>query len=163
TFLNSAKEFMVIGVLKERAPETRVSLIPEVVAALVKMNVPVWIESGAGGNAYYSDAAYAGAGGIVKEGYEIRGHSHIPLVIHADDRVNDIKRGMVIMGVYQPLFYPQLMHQFAMRGYTVFSLDTIPRTTRAQSMDVLSSQANIAGYKAVLLAAMEYSRYLPML
>jgi NAD(P) transhydrogenase subunit alpha len=66
------------------------------------------------------------------------------------------------MGVYQPLFNHALMRQLAAAQQTVFSLDTIPRTTRAQSMDVLSSQANIAGYKAVLLAAMQYSRYFPM-
>jgi NAD(P) transhydrogenase subunit alpha len=68
----------------------------------------------------------------------------------------------VILGVYQPLFNGAQMREWAGRGWTVFSLDTIPRTTRAQSMDVLSSQANIAGYKAVLLAAMSYSRYFPM-
>jgi NAD(P) transhydrogenase subunit alpha len=66
------------------------------------------------------------------------------------------------MGVYQPLFNGSLMQRWADKGYSVFSLDTIPRTTRAQSMDVLSSQANIAGYKAVLLAATQYCRYFPM-
>ena len=71
--------------------------------------------------------------------------------------------GAVIMGIYQPLFSPALMQQWAEKGYTVFSLDTIPRTTRAQSMDVLSSQANIAGYKAVLQAASIYPKYFPML
>jgi NAD(P) transhydrogenase subunit alpha len=76
--------------------------------------------------------------------------------------VGEIKAGAVIMGIYQPLFSPGLMQQWADKGYTVFSLDTIPRTTRAQSMDVLSSQANIAGYKAVLLAASSYCRYFPM-
>jgi NAD(P) transhydrogenase subunit alpha len=72
------------------------------------------------------------------------------------------KQNAVVLGVFNPLFQSQLMQQWAAKGYTVFSLDTIPRTTRAQAMDVLSSQANIAGYKAVLLAATEYCRYFPM-
>jgi len=73
-----------------------------------------------------------------------------------------IPPGKVLIGVFQPLYNTQLVEQWASRGFTIFSLDAIPRTTRAQSMDVLSSQANIAGYKAVLLAAYTYSRYFPM-
>jgi NAD(P) transhydrogenase subunit alpha len=83
------------------------------------------------------------------------------LTIQASN-VGDVKSGAVLMGIFQPLFNPAQMQAWASKGYTVFSLDTIPRTTRAQSMDVLSSQANIAGYKAVLLAASEYCRYFPM-
>ena len=152
---------MVIGVLKEQAPETRVSLVPEVVSALVKMSVVVWIEAGAGDTSFYSDKLYTDAGAVIKTGQEIRTGADIVLVIQAGT-VGTVKQGAVIMGVYQPLFNPGLMQQWAASGYTVFSLDTIPRTTRAQSMDVLSSQANIAGYKAVLLAAFQYSRYFPM-
>ena len=152
---------MVIGVLKEQAPETRVSLVPEVVSALVKMSVVVWIEAGAGDTSFYSDKLYTDAGAAIKTGQEIRTGADIVLVIQAGT-VGTVKQGAVIMGVYQPLFNPGLMQQWAASGYTVFSLDTIPRTTRAQSMDVLSSQANIAGYKAVLLAAFQYSRYFPM-
>jgi NAD(P) transhydrogenase subunit alpha len=153
--------FMIIGVLKEHAPETRVSLVPEVVAALVKMNVTVWIEHGAGTTAFYSDQAYTDAGAAIKTADNIRGEADIVLTITMSN-VGDVKQGAVIMGVYQPLFNPRHMQQWADKGYTTFSLDTIPRTTRAQSMDVLSSQANIAGYKAVLLAATSYSRYFPM-
>ena len=152
---------MIIGVLKEHAPETRVSLVPEVVAALVKMNVTVWIEQGAGVTSFYSDQLYTDAGGIIKDAQGIRSTADIILTIQASN-VGDAKAGAVLMGIYQPLFNAELMQQWAEKGYTVFSLDTIPRTTRAQSMDVLSSQANIAGYKAVLLAAMSYSRYFPM-
>jgi NAD(P) transhydrogenase subunit alpha len=72
------------------------------------------------------------------------------------------RKGAVLIGAFQPLFDPQLMQQWATGGLTVFSLDMLPRTTRAQSMDILSSQANIAGYKAVLLAANLYPRYFPM-
>ena len=152
---------MIIGVLKEQSPETRVSLVPEVVAALVKMNVTVWVENGAGGTAFYSDQSYTDAGAVIKDAQQIRSEADIVLTISMSN-AGDVKPGAVLMGVYQPLFNPRHMQQWADKGYTVFSLDTIPRTTRAQSMDVLSSQANIAGYKAVLLAAMSYSRYFPM-
>ncbi len=152
---------MIIGVLKERAPETRVSLVPEVVAALVKMNVSVWVEQGAGEAAFYSDTAYTDAGAQIKDASSIQSGADLVLAINAEN-ISGLKPGGSMLGVYQPLFNGSLMQQWAEKGYTTFSLDTIPRTTRAQSMDVLSSQANIAGYKAVLLAATEYSRYFPM-
>lgn len=152
---------MIIGVLKEQAPETRVSLVPEVVAAFVKMNVTVWVEHGAGATSFFGDDLYTAAGAVIKDGGEIRASADILLTISAGN-VGNAKSGAVLMGVYQPLFNPGIMEQWAQKGYTVFSLDTIPRTTRAQSMDVLSSQANIAGYKAVLMAAFQYCRYFPM-
>lgn len=152
---------MIIGVLKEHAPETRVSLVPEVVAALVKMNVTVWVEQGAGLTSFYSDQAYTDAGAAIKDAQEVRSLADILLTIQAAN-VGDVKAGAVLMGIYQPLFNTHHMQLWADKGYTVFSLDTIPRTSRAQSMDVLSSQANIAGYKAVLLAASQYCRYFPM-
>ena len=152
---------MIAGVLKEHAPETRVTLVPEVVAALVKLGVTVWIEQGAGLTAFYSDKAYTDAGAEIKSAQDIRSGADMVLTIQASN-VGEVKSGAVIMGIYQPLFAPSLMKQWAEKGYTVFSLDTIPRSTRAQSMDVLSSQANIAGYKAVLLAASSYCRYFPM-
>ncbi len=152
---------MIIGVLKEQAPETRVSLVPEVVAALVKMNVTVWVEQGAGANAFYNDKSYTDAGAEIKQAQDINSSADMVLSMQAANAGN-AKAGAVLVGIYQPLFNPGLMQKWADNGYTVFSMDTIPRTTRAQSMDVLSSQANIAGYKAVLLAAMQYSRYFPM-
>ena len=153
---------MVIGVLKERAPETRVSLVPEVVAALVMMNVTVWVESGAGNNAFHNDKAYTDAGAHIKDSASIQSGADLVLSMNAENLSDSLKAGANVLGVYQPLFNASLMQRWAEKGYTVFSLDTIPRTTRAQAMDVLSSQANIAGYKAVLLAATEYSRYFPM-
>ncbi len=152
---------MIIGVLKEQAPETRVSLVPEVVAALVKMNVTVWVEQGAGADAFYNDKSYTDAGAEIKQAQDINASADMVLSMQAANAGN-AKAGAVLVGIYQPLFNPGLMQKWADKGYTVFSMDTIPRTTRAQSMDVLSSQANIAGYKAVLLAAMQYSRYFPM-
>jgi len=152
---------MIIGVLKEQAPETRVSLVPEVVAAFVKLNAVVWIERGAGVTSFYSDELYTAAGAVLKDANEIRSSADILLSMQPGN-VGNAKAGAVLIGIYQPLFNPALMDQWAQKGYTVFSMDTIPRTTRAQSMDVLSSQANIAGYKAVLMAAFQYSRYFPM-
>lgn len=153
---------MVIGVLKEQAPETRVSLVPEVVAALVKMNVSVYVEPGAGDTAFHSDKSYTDAGAVIKDRNAIVSEANLILAIHTDNLPEGVKQGTVVMGVFQPLFNTKQMQQWAGKGYTVFSLDTIPRTTRAQAMDVLSSQANIAGYKAVLLAAFQYCRYFPM-
>lgn len=154
---------MVIAVLKEKSPETRVSLVPEVAAALVKMNVTVWVEEGAGLPAYYNDDAYKQAGAEIKSRKDIFQGADVLLAIHAEAlESHELRKGVVLLGVYQPLSQPSRMQEWASMGYAVFSLDTIPRTTRAQAMDVLSSQANIAGYKAVLLAAMEYSRYFPM-
>lgn len=152
---------MIIGVLKEQAPETRVSLVPEVAAALVMMNVQIWVESGAGDGAFHNDKSYTDAGAVIKDRNSIANDADLVLVIHADN-VPALKSGSVAMGVFQPLFNGSLMQSWAGKGYSVFSLDTIPRTTRAQAMDVLSSQANIAGYKAVLLAAYQYCRYFPM-
>jgi NAD(P) transhydrogenase subunit alpha len=152
---------MIIGVLKEQSPETRVSLVPEVVSALVKMNVTIWVERGAGESAFYSDQAYTDAGAVIKDRGDITTGADILLGIHSQN-IDTAKNAAVLLGVFQPLFQPQKMQEWANKGYTVFSLDTIPRTTRAQAMDVLSSQANIAGYKAVLMAATQYSRYFPM-
>jgi H+-translocating NAD(P) transhydrogenase subunit alpha len=152
---------MIIGVLKEQSPETRVSLVPEVVAAFVKMNVTVWVEQDAGLTAFYNNQNYTDAGATLKDASEIYANADIVLGIHAQN-FKAAKNEAVLIGVFQPLFNFGMMQDWASKGYTVFSMDTIPRTTRAQAMDVLSSQANIAGYKAVLLAATEYCRYFPM-
>jgi H+-translocating NAD(P) transhydrogenase subunit alpha len=152
---------MTIGVLKEQSPETRVSLVPEVVAALVKMNVTVWIESGAGANAFFTDKAYVDAGAVLKTAVEVMEGADILLTIQPTN-ISVVRPGLTIIGIFQPLQSPKMMQNWAEKGLTVFSMDTIPRTTRAQAMDVLSSQANIAGYKAVLLAATQYCRYFPM-
>ncbi len=153
---------MIIGVLKEQQQESRVSLVPEVVAALVKMNATVYVEQGAGEHAYFNDAAYTDAGAAIKDRNSIAAEADILLTINAENIPDTIKSNAVVVGAFQPLFNTQMMQDWAAKGYVVFSMDNIPRTTRAQAMDVLSSQANIAGYKAVLKAATEYCRYFPM-
>lgn len=152
---------MTIGILKEPTGENRVSALPEIVAAFIKLNVSVLVESGAGNGAFASDEEYTKAGAKIQSRNEVMAASDILLSITQPSE-NTFKSNAVLLGVFQPLFNFQLMKEWASKGYTTFSMDTIPRTTRAQSMDVLSSQANIAGYKAVLLAATNYSRYFPM-
>ena len=150
---------MTIGILKEPQGENRVSALPETVAQLIKLQVQVVVESGAGANAFATDADYEKTGASVADRAQVIGKSDLLLSIQ---RPEDAINGKTLLGVYQPLFNATGMSKWASQGNTVFSIDTIPRTTRAQAMDVLSSQANIAGYKAVLLAATEYGRYFPM-
>jgi NAD(P) transhydrogenase subunit alpha len=153
---------MTIGVLKEPAHETRVSILAEAVATLTKKGITVIVENNAGEKAFCTDEAYKQAGAEIKSRNEVVSSSHLILSINHPDP--DILQGpdKVLIGVYHPLYHPGLMKEWALKGGTVFSLDMLPRTTRAQAMDVLSSQANIAGYKAVLVAANSYSRYFPM-
>lgn len=154
---------MTIGVLKESSPETRVSLLPEHVQIFKKMNVEVRVERHAGAGAFALDVRYAEAGALVGSREEVIAGSDIILSIHSPLRQDPAEfSGKVLLGVYQPLFFPKRMLQWSSHVSALFSMDMLPRTTRAQSMDVLSSQANIAGYKAVLLAANIYSRYFPM-
>lgn len=154
---------MILAVLKEKAGESRVSLVPEVVKQLAQQQVNVWVEPGAGAPAFYTDDAYREAGALLKSRTEILQQADVLLSIRPPEDWEQAGSGKVLMGVYQPLYNHRQMQLWADKQLTVFSLDTIPRTTRAQSMDVLSSQANIAGYKAVVLAALTYSRYFPML
>jgi H+-translocating NAD(P) transhydrogenase subunit alpha len=152
---------MTIGVLKEPSEESRVSLLPEAVTALTKKGVAVFVEPGAGEKAFHNDDEYVKGGAAVKSRAEIIQSSDILVAIHPFHEAGGLSSKIVI-GVYQPLFNVPVMQQWAKQGLVTFSLDMLPRTTRAQSMDVLSSQANIAGYKAVLLAANTYGRYFPM-
>ncbi len=130
--------------------------------ALVKKGITVHVENGAGEKSFSNDNAYVQAGASIHPGSDVIAASDILLSIHPPFTNNDVPQGKVLIGVYQPLFNKELMQSWLDAGLTVFSLDMLPRTTRAQVMDVLSSQANIAGYKAVLLAAEKYPRYFPM-
>lgn len=154
---------MTIGVLKEPSYESRVSLLPEAVAVLTKKGIKVWIETGAGDKAFASDDLYKEAGAAVGSAATVFAESELIMAIQVPASLPAAgNKAAVLMGVYQPLYNAALMQQWAGQGWVVFSLDMLPRTTRAQSMDVLSSQANIAGYKAVLLAANRSPRYFPM-
>lgn len=150
---------MIIAVLKEPIPETRVSLLPESIPALIKAGHEIWVEKNAGALAFAPDEAYAAAGATLVERNAVA-DAHIALSIHP--AFDTTRAGQVWIGQYQPLYNLAKVDQWARQGLTIFSLDMLPRTTRAQSMDILSSQANIAGYKAVLLAASMYCRYMPL-
>jgi H+-translocating NAD(P) transhydrogenase subunit alpha len=154
---------MIIGLLKEPTYETRVSLLAEAVASLTKKSITVYVEHGAGEKSFCSNADYEKAGAQVKSRSEILSAADILLSIHelGSDEIGNLK-SKILVGVYQPLYHADIMKKWAAIGMTTFSLDMLPRTTRAQAMDVLSSQANIAGYKAVITAAANYSRYFPM-
>ncbi len=154
---------MIIGVLQEPSPETRVSLLPEHVAILKKWNVEILVESNAGVTAFANNEKYTEAGATIKSRSEVLQSSDFIVSINAlpQSEITALK-SKIILGVYQPLFNAGLMQELAAKGLTVFSMDMLPRTTRAQSMDILSSQANIAGYKAVLLAANLFPKYFPM-
>ena len=151
---------MIAGILKEPQPETRVSLLPEAVAALTKKGIGVLIEQKAGAASYASDSDYENAGAKITTAEEVVAASDVVLSIQPPR--HPIQNSKILIGIYQVLYNAELVQQWAQQGLTVFSLEMLPRTTRAQTMDVLSSQANIAGYKAVLLAANLYPRYFPM-
>ena len=155
---------MIIGVLKETYPETRVSLLPEHIIILKKWNVDVYVEQGAGTTAFAADEKYTEAGAQLMSRDAVLQSAGLVLSINnftAPD-IDTLKNSTVVLGVYQPLFNGTLIKEWAVKGLSIFSMDMLPRTTRAQSMDVLSSQANIAGYKAVLLSANLFPKYFPM-
>lgn len=155
---------MIAGILKEPTGENRVSFLPEHLAGLLKLNIEIWVQENAGAAAYATNEVYQQAGATIHSRSEILQNAQIIFSILplTNDDLQIIKPDTVVIGVYQPLYNYAQMQLWANKNLITFSLDTIPRTTRAQSMDVLSSQANIAGYKAVLLAAANYGRYFPM-
>lgn len=154
---------MIIGLLKEPSPETRVSLLPEHISFLKKWHVDVLVEKTAGEKAFATDEKYMEAGATLVSREDVLQKADIVLSINllSPVDINNFK-AKVLLGLFQALYNVALMNEWAGKGFTIFSMDMLPRTTRAQSMDVLSSQANIAGYKAVLEAANLFPRYFPM-
>ena len=154
---------MNIAVLKEPSPETRVSLLPEHIGLLKKMGVNVLVETGAGLLSFAEDNKYNDAGATVQLRSDVLKAADVLLTINAlSAEEMEAANGKILLGFFQPLFYPETATEAAAHNISMFSMDMLPRTTRAQSMDVLSSQANIAGYKAVLTAANVFPKYFPM-
>ena len=155
---------MNIGVPAERgAGETRVAATPETVKKLVAAKHSVVVESGAGANASYPDQAYAAAGATIGGTADALGAQMVLKVRPpAAAELAQMKRGAAVVGLLEPFNNDGIAAMNA-AGLTAFALEAAPRTTRAQSMDVLSSQANIAGYKAVLVASALYGRMMPMM
>jgi NAD(P) transhydrogenase subunit alpha len=154
---------MQIGVPAERFPgERRVALVPASIAALKKAGFEVVIESGAGAEAGFPDSAYQDKGARVAADRADVFAAEVVLQVRAGD-FSSMRAGQVIVGMADPLGSPDTVRAIAASGVTAFALELIPRITRAQSMDVLSSMATIGGYKAVLLAAGTLPRMFPLL
>lgn len=157
---------MIIGIPKEmQAGENRVALVPETAAKLVKAGHTVRVERGAGAKAHFNDSDYEKAGAVIAPSSEDVFSSDIIVKIGVPSaaEISRLKQGSIYISFLNPLAEPSLCSDLAKRGVTAFSMELIPRTSRAQSMDALSSQANIGGYKAVLTATMAIGKYFPML
>lgn len=163
---------MRIAVAKEiEVCERRVALNPDTVARLVKQGLEIWIEKGAGERSFFSDSAYEAAGAkIISDTAQLWSQADILLKVSPPQEREDgrseidlLREGSVLISFLNPLGNPVVAQQLANRKVTALSMELIPRTTRAQSMDALSSQASLAGYKAVLIAAAALPKYFPML
>ena len=155
---------MIIGVLKESQDENRVAIPPEVAKTLISWNVEVWVEKDAGLSAFAGNSLYEDIGAQIRSREELISQADIICCIHpiVVSEFDKMKPSAVIMGQFQALFNPQLTNHFLSSGRTIFSMELVPRITRAQSMDVLSSMATVLGYKAVLMAANLLPRFFPM-
>ena len=163
---------MKIAIIKERRPhETRVAATPETVKKLKALGAEITIEAGAGTVAAYTDQAYSEAGAtIVPDAASAIAAGDIVFKIQRPmtaeeglDELGLLRQGQTLMAPLGALTNKELVQALASRGVTSFALELIPRITRAQSMDILSSQANLAGYKAVLVAANNYGRIFPQM
>jgi NAD(P) transhydrogenase subunit alpha len=156
---------MKVGVPKETIPgETRVALIPASAAALKKQGLDSGIERGAGTAAGFTDAAFEQAGAVMMSRPDVFSQADILLQVRAlPGTLESLRPGQVVIGFADPLGAPDDVRSLAARGVTAFSMELMPRITRAQSMDALSSMATISGYKGVLLAANHLPRMFPMM
>ena len=163
---------MKVGVLKERlAGERRVALVPAHIAALTKLGAEVMIETGAGESAGFADDAYTEKGAAVVDREKVLGEADAVLTVQtaaADPEtftadVKAMKEGQIVIGYAEPYAPSEAFKAAVDRKVSVFSMELMPRITRAQSMDSLSSMANLAGYKAVLLAANQLPKMFPMM
>jgi H+-translocating NAD(P) transhydrogenase subunit alpha len=158
---------MKVAVVKESAPgERRVALVPETVPRLTAAGLEVLVEQGAGDAAWFPDDAYQAAGATIAKTADLYAAADVILTVTRPDEaaIGRLRAGQTVVGMLAPLVTPQLARQLADKGVTAVSLDLLPRTlSRAQGMDALSSQANVAGYKAALVAAEAYGRFFPLL
>ena len=158
---------MKVAVPREIAPgERRVALVPDAAAALVKGGLGVLVESGAGEGAFHADAAFEKAGArIVPDAGTLYAQADVVLKVQkpALGEVDRLREGAVLISFLQALTSPDLVERLAARRITSFGMEGIPRISRAQKMDALSSQANLAGYKAVLIAAETLAKLFPMM
>ncbi|MFE9650307.1 NAD(P) transhydrogenase subunit alpha [Streptomyces sp. NPDC006365] len=158
---------VTVGAVRERAPgERRVALVPEAISLLRRAGIDVLVESGAGSGAWFTDADYTAAGAAVVPPDELYARADAVLCVGPPDpeTAQALRTGQTLIGLLEPLRHPALVEELTSRGVHTVSLDLLPRTlSRAQSMDALTSQASVAGYKAALVAAESYDRFFPML
>ncbi len=149
-----------IGVVTEQQGESRVAATPETVKVIISLGYDVVVEKGAGAKAAFPDSAYVDAGAKLASTADAW-KSDLVLSVNAPTPANikRLKKGSIFVGVLSPALKPQLLEQLAKQGVTALAMDALPRISRAQSMDVLSSMANIAGYRAVIEAAHEFGRF----
>jgi NAD(P) transhydrogenase subunit alpha len=164
---------MKIAVLKERRPdETRVAASPDTVKKLTQLGAAVSVEDEAGVFAAFSNGAYEAAGATIAPDFATAlANADVVLKVQrplagengAADELGAMKQGAILIGILQPHADRSMIEAYARRGITAFAMEFLPRITRAQTMDVLSSQANLAGYRAVLEASYEFGRAFPMM
>ncbi len=155
---------MITGILKESAGENRVALLPGEVLSLKKLGVDVIVESHAGDGAFAGDNDYASAGAMNDTRKNIISKADLLLSVNppVSDPLDLFREGQILCSVLNPVENKEWIDNARLKGLTILALDLIPRTTRAQSMDILSSMATVAGYKAVLDAASKLPRFFPM-
>jgi NAD(P) transhydrogenase subunit alpha len=155
---------MRAGVVAESAPgERRVALTPDAVRRLIDAGFEVVIEAAAGDGAWFADSDFVDAGARITDAAGVRNDAEVILCVGPPDYAS-LRSGQTVIGLLQPLLAAPAMAELGTRGITAISLDGLPRTlTRAQGMDALSSQANVAGYKSVLVAAEHFDRFFPLL
>ena len=158
---------VTVGAVRERAPgERRVALVPEAVTLLRRAGIDVLVETGAGSGAWFTDADYTEVGAEVVTADELYARADAVLCVAPPEAesAGALREGQILVGLLELRRHPELAEQLAGRSVRTVSLDLLPRTlSRAQSMDALTSQANVAGYKAAVLAADSYDRFFPML
>ena len=155
---------MIIGILKDSGPERRVAMLPGEVAAVKKTGIDVLTEKGAGAKAFSADDAFLSAGAVVKERSEVISGSAVLLTVNPvpEADLDLCREGQILCSVVNPAENGEWLEKARIKGLTVLALDLVPRITRAQSMDVLSSMSTVAGYKAVLAAASVLPKFFPM-
>ncbi|ALI23970.1 NAD(P) transhydrogenase alpha subunit [Mycolicibacterium fortuitum] len=149
---------MLIGIPRESLPgETRVAATPQTVGQIIKLGYAVVVESGAGAASSFSDAAYVDAGAEIGDAWD----ADVVLKVNAPDdaEIGKLRDGATLVSLISPALKPELVEKLSSRPITVLAMDAVPRISRAQSLDVLSSMANIAGYRAVVEAAHSFGRF----
>ncbi len=155
---------MTVGILKESGNENRVAILPGEVAVLRKMHIVVLVERHAGERAFATDKSYNAAGALTIERKDLITRAEMILSVNlpVEEDIKSFREGQILCSVLNPVENSKWIEKARLKGLTILGLDLVPRTTRAQSMDILSSMATVSGYKAVLEAASRLPKFFPM-